>query len=496
MKAAPALAPTAAAAPEGWSARSRPEVEVARGGAAGHDFGAAAPAAGTGPAPGAGIGGGQPLETGARRPEAPARRAAAAPERLGRAGQDRVRAALVDGAARPLDRLSRLPRPEVALAGRPLPAFRLCGWAGLAVAVALAIGLVAARGLSPAVMAAVVVVAVGAFLALALLSKVVTGRETLTYYHHQVVVLGAVALLLRASGRPLLPYLDVTVLGVGLFLACGRVGCLMVGCCHGRPASWGVRYRDEHAAAGFPAYLVGVRLLPVQALESVWALAVSLAGAGLVLAGAAPGVALEWYLVAYAAGRFFLELVRGDAGRVYLLGFSEAQWTSLASPLAVTLAGAAGALPWRPWCAAMAALLPGAAAAVAVRRRLAAVPSHRLLRPRHVREVAEALAAPAHGRPAVTTTSLGIRVSAGAGRYALSSATGDMDEAAARVLARLIAQLRPQDGARDLTVAEGRWGVFHVLDRMPGRQAEQPDRGTGATRGRADEGEPMSGGRP
>ncbi len=32
MKAAPALAPTAAAAPEGWSARSRPEVEVARGG--------------------------------------------------------------------------------------------------------------------------------------------------------------------------------------------------------------------------------------------------------------------------------------------------------------------------------------------------------------------------------------------------------------------------------------------------------------------------------
>src|SRR6266536_430673 len=393
MKAAPALAPTAAAAPEGWSARSRPEVEVARGGAAGHDFCAAAPAAGTGPAPGAGIGGGQPLETGARRPEAPARRAAAAPERLGRAGQDRVRAALVDGAARPLDRLSRLPRPEVALAGRPL-----------------------------------------------------------------------------------LPYLDVTVLGVGLFLACGRVGCLMVGCCHGRPASWGVRYRDEHAAAGFPAYLVGVRLLPVQALESVWALAVSLAGAGLVLAGAAPGVALEWYLVAYAAGRFFLELVRGDAGRVYLLGFSEAQWTSLASPLAVTLAGAAAALP--------------------VRRRLAAVPSHRLLRPRHVREVAEALAAPAHGRPAVTTTSLGIRVSAGAGRYALSSATGDMDEAAARVLARLIAQLRPQDGARDLTVAEGRWGVFHVLDRMPGRQAEQPDRGTGATRGRADEGEPMSGGRP
>src|SRR6266536_1060455 len=429
MKAAPALAPTAAAAPEGWSARSRPEVEVARGGAAGHDFGAAAPAAGTGPAPGAGIGGGQPLETGARRPEAPARRAAAAPERLGRAGQDRVRAALVDGAARPLDRLSRLPRPEVALAGRPLPAFRLCGWAGLAVAVALAIGLVAARGLSPAVMAAVVVVAVGAFLALALLSKVVTGRETLTYYHHQVVVLGAVALL-------------------------------------------------------------------VQALESVWALAVSLAGAGLVLAGAAPGVALEWYLVAYAAGRFFLELVRGDAGRVYLLGFSEAQWTSLASPLAVTLAGAAGALPWRPWCAAMAALLPGTAAAVAARRRLAAVPSHRLLRPRPVREVAEALAAPAHGRPAVTTTSLGIRVSAGAGRYALSSATGDMDEAAARVLARLIAQLRPQDGARDLTVAEGRWGVFHVLDRMPGRQAEQPDRGTGATRGRADEGEPMSGGRP
>ena len=40
----------------------------------------------------------------------------------------------------------------------------------------------------------------------------------------------------RSARRPS-PYLDATALGLGAFLACGRVGCTLAGCCHGRPAS-------------------------------------------------------------------------------------------------------------------------------------------------------------------------------------------------------------------------------------------------------------------
>jgi len=194
-------------------------------------------------------------------------------------------------------------------------------------------------------------------------------------------------------------------------------------------------------------------------------------GCGLVLAGSAPGVALEWYVVAYAVARFGLELLRGDAGRVYLLGFSEAQWTSVALPLLVVAGEVAGALPWRAWTVAAAALPVAAMGALAARRHLARVAGHRLLCPRHVRATAEALAAAAAAadQPAVRTTSLGIRVSRGevpteqvvTSHYTLSRAGRDLDAATAKVLAGLIVRLRRQDGGHD--VVAGRRGVFHVI---------------------------------
>src|SRR5207245_2695577 len=55
--------------------------------------------------------------------------------------------------ARLLNRLlDRVVRPEVVLFGRRVPAFLACGYTGLALAFALAMTLVAHRGLSPAVM--------------------------------------------------------------------------------------------------------------------------------------------------------------------------------------------------------------------------------------------------------------------------------------------------------------------------------------------------------
>ena len=241
--------------------------------------------------------------------------------------------------------------PEV----RGRPAFTLCGLVGTALAVASGLALAATGGADLGVMVVVSAVACAAFLALALAEKVLCGVERLVYYHHLAAVLGVAALVPWAFGEPVLPFLDAAAVGLGVFLACGRVGCLLAGCCHGRPAGRGVRYTAAHAAEGFPAHLVGVPLVPVQALEAAGVLAIAASGAGLVTAGAEPGTALAWYLSGYAALRFGLELLRGDTPRPYLAGLSAAQWTSLAIAL--------GVAAWRPDAVLVAIAIALAAAA-------------------------------------------------------------------------------------------------------------------------------------
>jgi hypothetical protein len=388
--------------------------------------------------------------------------------------------------------LDRLVRPRVRVLGRPVPAFQLCGLSGWAVAFLLVIALGTPRGLSPGTITVILAATVVTFLALVTATKVVTGEEQIVYYHHEIAVLTVVALLLWVSRQPLLPHLDVTILGLGLFLACGRIGCFMVGCCHGRPGRLGVCYRLEHAEAGFTPYYVGVRLFPIQLVESLWVLAVVVVGCGFVLRGDPPGTALTWYVITYDVGRFGFEFARGDAERPYHGGFSEAQWISLVLTCLVPGAGLAGVLPFRAWHAGAAAALVLAMLAVAIRRRQRSTPTHRLLHPRHVAEIAEALdavssavTAPAPRyrwrvvRPSASTpaaisvgcTSLGIRISAGTlapaakcpdhYHYALSHRDGGLSEETARILARLILRLRHAVGAGE--VLRGNHDVFHLV---------------------------------
>lgn len=232
------------------------------------------------------------------------------------------------------------------------------GLTGLALSIAVCSAVLAAHDQPPWALPVLVATAVATFLVLALAVKALTGRESLVYYHHEILVLAVCAAVAGAVGLDVAACLDAVVLGVGAFLAFGRVGCLNAGCCHGRPAEHGVRYAPEHVAGGFPAELVGVRLRPVQGIEAAAAAAITLAGLACVTAGAEPGVALAVYVAAYGLVRFTLEEWRGDAGRRRRLGFSEAQWTSL-----VLTAVAAIAYPWT-------AVVPvGIAAAMAVLAR-------------------------------------------------------------------------------------------------------------------------------
>jgi hypothetical protein len=372
--------------------------------------------------------------------------------------------------------LDTLVRTEVRILHRFWPSFQVCGYTGLACAILLSVSLVIHQGLSPWMMMGIILVAVLTFLAQAMLTKIVTGSEDLVYYRHEIAVLCMAALFLWIVHQPVLPYIDATQLGIGIFLACGRVGCLMVSCCHGRPHRWGVCYRNEHARVGFAPYLVGVRLFPSQALESLWVLCIIVVGSLLVLTGHKPGTALAWYVVTYDIGRFYGEFMRGDVERPYAWGFSEAQWVSVLLLCVVVCAEVGGLLPFQWWHVLAAFVVICTVIVVSLRRRFQSASMYRLLHPYHVKEIAGVLERVSRTISAgvqVERTSLGIQLSYGYIKsetgefyhYTLSHSSGDMAEDAARMIAKLIMQLKHHTGQNRLV--RSRPGIFHLLIEVP-----------------------------
>lgn len=366
------------------------------------------------------------------------------------------------------------PPPRMTLLGRRVSSFQVCGAVGLVVATTLVSVLTWHLRLPPWIVPCLLASGLATAFVLAMATKVVTGQETLVFYHHEIAILATSALQLQALGAPVLRVLDLNALWLGAFLVFGRQGCLMVGCCHGRPHHWGVRYSESHANEGFPACYVGVRLFPVQVLESLLVAAIVLAGSALAWRGAPAGSVLALHVVCYCAVRIWLEELRGDAARPYWGRFSEAQWTSTVLMAAVLASEWQGRLPRADWHfgVGLATALGLAVLALTGRAR------HRILAPRHADEVARLLRslrslpeAP-HGPIAVRRTSQAFGVSCQAlgsvdGRpstlYALSHAGRALDEREARVLSGLIANLVGARGARALL--RGARGIYHLIVR-------------------------------
>ncbi len=287
-----------------------------------------------------------------------------------------------------------------------------------------------------------------------------TGRETLVYYHHILVFLAVGAGLAALAGQPVLPFLDITVCGLALFTAVARVGCLMVGCCHGRPAS-GIAYGPEHRRTG-SGYLVG-RPDPVQAMEAGCAVLTVITTAA-VLTDARPGTAFAVFLAGYALLRFGLEWLRGDVARRYAHGLSEAQLISLALAVAVAVGGVTGVLPGGAWAITPAAILVAAALATI----LGWVPGRReLLAPVHVHELARRVGRLELSEPdriVTAVTSRGLTVSMGENgeqaHYTLSTGT-PLSEDSGRQLARLVLWICRDEAEPELIY--GRTGAVHVV---------------------------------
>ena len=369
----------------------------------------------------------------------------------------------------------RIVRPDVGFLGRRYSAFLACGMGGLISSVALGLALTWYQGLSFQFILILSATSVAALLVQTMVMKILTGEETLVYYRHEVAIIATAALTLWWLQQPVWPYLDITILAVGIFLVCGRVGCLMVGCCHGRPHQCGARYQSAHATVGFTRYYVGIRLFPIQIVESAWVLVTVVVGVTMILRGRAPGEAFAWYVIVYDVGRFAFEFVRGDPDRPYLAGFSEAQWTSVVLMVVILIGEASGTLPFHTWHWAATAGVIIAMLVVLRHRARSGLARSQLLHPRHVREIATALDRTdvpkdqSQDIVLVARTSLGVQLSTAATpaehgpvrHYTISLSGAEISEDAARTVADLVLVLQRVSAPAHLT--RGSVGVFHLV---------------------------------
>lgn len=145
-------------------------------------------------------------------------------------------------------------------------------------------------------------------------------------------LLGARIAHVRLMGfvSPMLPCLP-------LGHAFGRLGCLLAGCCYGRPTELPIAIVYTVSYSGVPT---GIPLLPVQAFESAALLLIFLLLVTYTRRNRPSMRVMALYLLLYSPCRFFLEFLRYDAIRGAFLCFSTSQWLSI-------LLAVAGMALWR-----------------------------------------------------------------------------------------------------------------------------------------------------
>ncbi len=324
----------------------------------------------------------------------------------------------------------------------------------------------------------------GVLFGLTWLYKVITGREDLVYYQHEIAIIVCCLILLILLKQPVLKYLDIALMGIGVFLVCGRIGCFSVGCCHGRIGSWGVKYTDAHVSEGFHKHFAGIPVFPIQLVESGCVLITVFIGSFAIVNRSLPGTALLLYTVVYGAVRFILEYYRGDTERPYWQGFSEAQWTTLGIFTVSVVLSLLGLLPhylWHLW--ALPVLVFGMFATV-ISRKFQSVPAHKILHPKHVLEIAQGIEVlenhiPVNGEIFMITTSRGLNISRGilkagdgyALHYTISGTEKRIEKKGSpefkvnnksiRILGKLVQVLKHP--ATQLELVEAEPGIFHLI---------------------------------
>lgn len=372
--------------------------------------------------------------------------------------------------------LSRFLRPTLRIFGKSVSAYNAFGVLGMVVAATIAFGLTYAKGLSLYVTAGLLGLALLVSIANIVLTTLITGRDSLVFLRYFLTIMAAAALLLRIIEQPILPYLENLMLGIGAMQGVGRIGCFRVGCCYGKPAPFGIRYTDRYAKAGFPDPLIGVRLFPIQLLESSWIFLSVSTGIILSLTSTVTGYGLSSYILIFSSGRFCFELFRGDKARPYLGWLSEAQWISVGMVCSVLILEQMQVLPFHLWHVVAGAVMLFMAAYVVYNSLHSSV--FQLKKPAHIASISKALALLEKGRQQQTAgahavhlrqTTAGIQISDGImeiqnqriHHYTLSHKGDTLALNEAIALAKIIQSWHPQEEKTKL-IDDNR-NTFHFL---------------------------------
>ncbi len=150
------------------------------------------------------------------------------------------------------------------------------------------------------------------------------------FYGGLIGALLAAIVLVRRYRLPLWTTADLIAPGIALGHIIGRFGCLLAGCCYGRPTDlpWGITFTDPVAAANVGTPL-GQALHPTQLYDAgAEALILLLLLATERRGRPFPGRTFWGYMLLYGVSRFVIELFRGDP-RGAMMGMATSQFVSV-----------------------------------------------------------------------------------------------------------------------------------------------------------------------
>jgi phosphatidylglycerol:prolipoprotein diacylglycerol transferase len=160
------------------------------------------------------------------------------------------------------------------------------------------------------------------------------------FYGGLIAAVAVALFYMRRHDMPLWTTTDVFAPGIALGHIVGRLGCLLAGCCFGRPASvpWAITFTDPAAAANVGTPL-GVPLHPTQLYEAgaetlilLFLLAMERRGRPF------PGRTFWSYMLLYSVSRFIIEFYRGDHRGLVFDALSTSQFVSvILVPVAIVM---------------------------------------------------------------------------------------------------------------------------------------------------------------
>jgi len=159
------------------------------------------------------------------------------------------------------------------------------------------------------------------------------------FYGGLIFALLAGLWLVRRYKLPVWSAADMYAPGVALGHIIGRLGCLLAGCCYGRPTDlpWGITFTSPVAAASAGTPL-GIPLHPTQIYDAGAELLILIVLLVLERRGRPyPGRTWWLYILLYAVARFIVEIFRAD-DRGIIAGVSTSQFVSLViAPIAIVM---------------------------------------------------------------------------------------------------------------------------------------------------------------